>query len=107
MINIEQTQDASKTPIYHLPIDIEIHTTSNIIKDVVWITKAQNEFKYTLTNIQDIKWVAIDPHRVLLAKKKYEQNAAAYFYQFNHSPSVLDKLDALNIYVKMRTNIQI
>ena len=94
-IKLKQTQDASESTVFILPIDIEIFSEgSSIYKDRLWMDQQEQEFEIKLSSKPD--WVAIDAARVILGSYKIEQDQEEWINQYYLSKSFQNRFEALN-----------
>ncbi|MCU0341278.1 MAG: M1 family metallopeptidase [Spirosomaceae bacterium] len=92
-LNVSQLQDSTYTPIYRLPLKIDVwvagqKTTHNIVID-----KAKQTFEFAATQRPD--WVDFDVEKHLLATIEYEKPKAELIFQYYNSDKFMARYEAL------------
>ena len=76
-VRLRQTQDTSgDTPVFTLPIDLDIATADGVIRERVWMRDAEHTFSRALE--QPPLYVAVDPEGGVLADLTVHQSQAAW-----------------------------
>ena len=92
-VKLRQTQDTSgDTPIFTLPVDLDIATADGVLRERVWMTEADHTFSRALD--EPPLYVAVDPEGGLLADLTVHQNQAAWRAQLD-SERVYARLQAV------------
>ncbi len=91
-IEIEQSQNLSKFPLYKLPTSIQIHTNGKVRREYITIDEKQSTFEFEVDTKPD--FVDFDPDRILLASIVDNKNPSELFQQFTQSSRFQAKLDA-------------
>ncbi|MBU6219314.1 MAG: M1 family metallopeptidase [Bacteroidetes bacterium] len=95
VVKVSQTQHPDRMlPIFILPTSIGIRTGDSLHIEKIWINKRTQVFEFPLATAPD--WVTIDPYRILPAEFKDNKTSEDLVNQFLFSPSVIDRMDALN-----------
>ncbi len=97
-LNINQTQDLSNTPLYKLPIDIDIYTNDDKIHKRIWANNALNT--YTFSVATNPLLVNVDAERQLLADVNYSKTTQEYIYQYNKAKLWGDRKEAIDYFSK-------
>jgi aminopeptidase N len=92
-VTVEQLQDFTKTPVYQLPVAIDIYTAGNVKREFVVITKQNQSFVF---QTDAPKLVNFDAKKVLLAEKTEEKPLEQWIYQYLNAPLLMDRFDAIN-----------
>jgi aminopeptidase N len=90
---IEQKQDFNKTPLYKLPVSIDIYNTKILKRHNVVITKAREEFAFDVTSKPDL--VNFDAENMLLALKRDKKEDKQWVFQYYNAPMYMDRYDAV------------
>lgn len=97
-LTITQQQDFKISPLYKLPVDIDIYVDGKKERKRIWIDDIKNTFKFDLASNPNL--VNIDAERQLLAKLTYEKTKEEYVFQYKNSPLWGDRDEALNYFEK-------
>ncbi|MBA3663813.1 MAG: hypothetical protein H0W61_06350 [Bacteroidetes bacterium] len=92
-LEVEQTQDLSKYPLYKLPVDIDIYVNGKADRTRIWITEAKQTF--TLKAGGEPQLVNFDAERQLLCNLDYSKTSNEYIFQYKNAPLYEDRLEAL------------
>lgn len=94
-VKVTQTQNPDRMlPVFILPTTIGIQMGDSLHIEKILVNKRKQEFVFPLSAAPD--WVTFDPHRILLAEIKDNKTSKDLVNQFKYSPSVIDRIDALN-----------
>jgi aminopeptidase N len=94
-LTIEQTQDLKKTPIYTLPLDVDLYMKDRKDTRQILVTAQRQQFKFPLSEGNRPLLVNVDAERQLLADIDYPKTISEYFYQYEHAPLFGDRQEAL------------
>ncbi len=97
-LTITQQQDFKISPLYKLPIDIDIYWDGKKERKRIWIDDVKNTFTFDVTSNPSL--VNIDAERQLLAKLTYEKTKEEYVFQYKNAPLWGDRDEALNYFEK-------
>lgn len=92
-IIVEQKQDLAVTPLYRLPLAVDIYSNGKKERHKIEITKQREEFNFTVSHKPDL--VNVDADKILLGDKKDKKEASAWIFQYNHAPLYLDHYEAV------------
>ncbi|MBP6334801.1 MAG: M1 family metallopeptidase [Bacteroidia bacterium] len=93
-INLKQTQDLTKNPLYRLPIDIDFYFDDKTARKRIVLDSLSQDFVFAFSS--QPKLVNVDAEKMLLLEKKKEnKNNSEWIYQFKNAPLYLDRLEAL------------
>lgn len=92
-VTVEQNQDFSKTPLYKLPVDIDVYTSSGKKRERVTLTEENQDFY-----IESAKpmLVNVDAEKMLLAVKRETKTPEQWVYQYANAPLYLDRYEAID-----------
>lgn len=103
VVSIKQVQDASKYPVFKLPIYIDIYSEGNKKdRQKVVVTKADETFEFDAA--QKPLLINVDAEKSLLCAKNEQKSLAEWAYQFQHAPLFLDRYEALENFQKMSSD---
>lgn len=93
-IDLKQTQDLSKNPVYRLPMDVDFYFGSAIEKKRIVMDSLIQSFTFSFP--EEPLLVNVDAEKMLLIEKKLDhKNNAEWIYQYYHAPLFLDRHEAI------------
>ncbi len=95
-LDITQTQDFKVSPLYKLPIYIDIYAGGKKERKLIWIDDIKNS--YTFDVISNPELVNIDAERQLLAKMTYEKSKDEYIFQYKNAPLWGDRDESIEYF---------
>jgi aminopeptidase N len=94
-VKVNQIQNPDRMlPIFILPTTIGIQIGDSLYVEKILVNKRTQDFVFPLSAAPD--WVTFDLHRILPAEFKDNKTSKDLVNQFKFSPSVIDRMDALN-----------
>ncbi|KAA9333790.1 M1 family metallopeptidase [Adhaeribacter soli] len=93
ILNIQQTQDSTFTPIYKLPLKVVVWTNNQKTEHPITITKANQTFE--LPAAAQPQLVLVDAEAQLLGTLQHEKSPAELIYQYYHAGKAVPRLQAL------------
>ncbi|MES2679432.1 MAG: M1 family aminopeptidase [Bacteroidota bacterium] len=93
-LTVKQKQDLNKTPLYTLPVDLDLYYSGKKERHRIIIDEAEQEFKIACPVNPDL--VNFDAERQLLGLKTYSKSIEESFFQYQRAPLFSDRLEALN-----------
>jgi aminopeptidase N len=91
---IRQVQDFKTTPLFKLPLDVDIYTNGKALRQRIWVDKESEKFTFPVISRPDL--VNVDAEKQLLCRKTDKHSRDEYIYMFYHAPLYLDRAEALN-----------
>lgn len=95
-LTVKQQQDFKNTPLYKLPIDIDIYAGGKTSRQRIWVDDVTNTFTFDVATTPDL--VVFDAERQLLAKTTYTQTLDEYLFQYKNAPLWQDRDEALDFF---------
>ena len=92
---IEQKQNFAITPLYKIPIDVDIYQGETVRRQRIVLTDARQEFLFNVSSKPDL--VNVDAEKMLLCIKKDNKPVSEFVYQYYHAPLYMDKYEALQM----------
>jgi aminopeptidase N len=93
-VQIKQVQDFSKTPLFRIPLYVDIYNGgASPERHKIVITKADETFEFN-SNEQP-KLVNVDAEKMLLCTKDEMKSSEEWAYQYKNAPLYLDRYEAL------------
>lgn len=96
-LEITQKQDFKETPLYKLPLDVDIYAGGKKERKRIWIGDVKNTILLDAATAPDL--VNVDAERQLLSKTTYNKSKAEYIFQYKNAPLWGDRSEAL-VYFK-------
>lgn len=100
-LTVEQTQDFKTTPLYTLPLDIDVYVDGTADKKRITITEAKQTFTIVTDGLPQL--VNFDAERQLLCDLDYVKTKEEYIFQYKNAPLLGDRYEALQ---KLETNLE-
>ena len=93
-IRVEQQQNFENTPLYKLPIDIDIYTTESVERKRIWVEATKAVFSFPLAEKPSL--VNMDATKTLLCKKTDEKQEEEWLFLLQRGPLYLDKKESID-----------
>jgi aminopeptidase N len=93
MVEIKQTQDFTKVPLFQIPMYIDIYSGGKVERKKITLTKADEINYFDVTQRPDL--VNVDAEKALLCRKKETKAIQEWAFQYAHAPLYLDRYEAL------------
>lgn len=94
-ITVTQNQKFETTPLYKLPVDVDIYTSDGKRRERVVIDQAFQEFDFEVN--EKPKLVNFDAEKMLLCVKEDEHTDEEWAYMYQHGKRYLDRYEALEV----------
>jgi aminopeptidase N len=91
----EQLQDLEQTPLYRLPLQVDLYANGKSTRTQIVITNQIDTFY--VASMADVQFVNIDSERQLLADIDYKKTKQQYMAQYKLGPLFLDRFEALSM----------
>jgi aminopeptidase N len=92
-ITIEQRQDLETTPLYKLPIYVDVYHGKEKVRHQIVLEEQLQTFAIPCKGKPDL--VNIDAEKMLLCTKEEEKEVSEYIHQYHYAPLYLDRQEAL------------
>lgn len=90
---IEQGQNFNTTPLYKLPIKIDLYVDGKVESKEVVIEEAISSFSFDVTKKPDL--VNVDADKMLLCEKIDNHTLEEFSYMYYHAPRYMDRYEAI------------
>lgn len=97
-VMVWQQQDVSTTPIYRLPVDIEIFANNSSQVYSVVIDDSYQELVYSYPQKPEL--LVFDVQSQLVAEVEHEKSNAEYIFQYNNSNSFVARYSAIEALIE-------
>ncbi len=88
-VNVAQTQDLSRFPVYRLPVTIAVYTRKEVLEFPVMINAQKQTFTFELP--REPRHIKLDAENYLLAEVEVDANDAHWLSQLGNSEQALDR----------------
>lgn len=92
-VEVEQAQNFDLTPVYKLPVAIDVYHGSNVTRHHVVIDEVYETFSFAAAQQPDL--VNFDAENVLLARIDYRKSPEEWAHQYHHAPLYYDRVAAV------------
>ncbi len=93
-LNVKQKQNLKETPLYVLPMDIDIYYNGKKERQRITINQVDQTFNISCPTAPDL--VNVDAERQLLGLKTYTKTSEEFIFQYKNAPLYSDRSEALN-----------
>ncbi|MEO6903183.1 MAG: M1 family metallopeptidase [Bacteroidia bacterium] len=93
-IHFKQIQDLTTTPLFKLPMYVDLYVNGKVDRKKVTLTKADETIKFDVLQKPDL--VNVDAEKQLLAQKTENKTIKEWAFQYTHGPLFLDRSEALS-----------
>ncbi len=96
-VTIRQKQKREETPVYRLPIDIDVYVGGKPERQRVWLERREQTFPI---DVRYPDWINVDAEKQILGVVKDNQPEEWYAFALERGPLYLDRKQALEYYIK-------
>ena len=93
-LSVEQQQDLEVSPLYKIPVFIDIYANGKSERHEIVIEEAQQEFAFLVSTEPDL--VNFDAEKSILCEREEIKTEEEWIFQFYNAPLYLDRMEALN-----------
>jgi len=90
---IEQKQNLQETPLYKLPLSIDIYENGKVRREQVTLTQQKEYLFFDCNNKPQL--INVDAEKQLLCSKKDNHTNDEWMFQYKHAPLFLDRYEAI------------
>ncbi|MFT7589324.1 MAG: aminopeptidase N [Limisphaerales bacterium] len=91
-VTIKQVQSREETPVYILPIAIDVYENGKVKREIVRLESRAQTFELDAINPD---WINVDAEKMVLGKVKYNMPEEWFGYQLENGPLYMDRLAAV------------
>jgi len=92
-IIVEQKQTRDKTPIYRLPLAVDLYVNGGVQKETILVSERYNSFSFDVSQKPDL--VNVDAEKMLLCEKNDKKSTQEWSFQYYNAPLYLDRFEAV------------
>lgn len=93
ILKVSQLQDSAYTPIYRLPLKVDVWVNGQKTTHDIVINKARQTFEFPATQRPDL--VDFDAERQLLGVIEYEKSKPEFIFQYQHGEKYMARYEAM------------
>lgn len=101
-VTVVQLQDFSVSPVFKLPVKIDIYVDGKVQTKKVVIDKVSNEFSFDVSSKPNL--VNFDADKMLLCEKTDNHTEEEWVFMFNNAKKYLDRYEPLKKLSKSKTD---
>ena len=99
---VQQTQDTQSTPIFKLPLLVDVYLQGGITTHTITITKNEEIFYFDASTAPDL--VNVDAEKAILCEKLEHKTPQEWAFQYKKAPRYADRKEALVGLLKKATD---
>jgi len=92
-VQVKQIQNLSKTPLYKIPMAVDIYANGKKKRHKITINKEDETFEFDAVSAPDL--VNVDAEKMLLCTKAEQKSVREWAFQYNNAPLYLDRKEAI------------
>jgi aminopeptidase N len=93
-VNIKQVQDFARTPLFRLPMDVDVYVNGKPERHRIVVTRADDTFEFDAAVQPDL--INVDAEKMLLCAKNEQKSIKELAFQYSHAPLYLDRYEAIS-----------
>lgn len=93
-VQIKQIQDFAKTPLFKIPMYVDLYINGKVDRQKITITKADETFEFDAASKPDL--VNVDAEKMLLCTKNEIKSVQELAFQYRNAPLYLDRYEAVS-----------
>jgi aminopeptidase N len=92
-VGITQDQNLTETPLYRIPISVDIYSGGKIERKEIILDRQNQSFIFPSLSPPDL--VNVDAEKYILAEKNEIKTVQEYVFQYQNAPLFMDRLEAI------------
>lgn len=92
IVRVKQNQNLETTPLYYLPVAIDIYANDKVVRHEVVVDEGEEEFRFAMNERPD--FVNFDGDRMLLAEIEDNRTTEDYKKLYAYGQKLMDRIDA-------------
>ena len=94
-VSIQQNQDLSATPLYRIPMSVDIYAGGKVERKEIVLNQQNQSFSFTSLVMPDL--VNVDAEKYVLAVKTDSKSLEQIIFQYKNAPLFMDRFEALTM----------
>ena len=103
-IDITQNQNLTKSPLYRIPMAVDIYSDGKVLRKEIVLDKQKQSFSFASASSPDL--VNVDAEKYILAKKNEAKTMQQYIFQYQNAPLFMDRFEAILMLSDMKSDIK-
>lgn len=104
-LNVKQYQDLKTTPLYKLPVYVDIYEGGKKERKLIWVENIKNTYTFTVNSNPDL--VNFDAERQLLAKIEYPKSKQELIFQYKNAAQWGDRSEAITYFNDNANDVEV
>ncbi len=100
LVNIRQSQDLSSSPLYRIPMAVDIYSEGKVERKQIVLDRKNQSFIFPASLSPDL--VNVDAEKYILSEKHEVKSMREYVFQYQNAPLFLDRLEAIMMLLEMK-----
>lgn len=92
-VGITQDQNLTETPLYRIPISVDIYSGGKIERKEIVLDRQNQSFIFSSLSPPDL--VNVDAEKYILAEKNEIKSVQEYVFQYHNAPLFMDRIEAI------------
>ena len=92
-VGITQDQNLTETPLYRIPISVDIYSGGKIERKEIVLDRQNQSFIFPSLSPPDL--VNVDAEKYILAEKNEIKSVQEYVFQYHNAPLFMDRIEAI------------
>jgi aminopeptidase N len=92
-VGITQDQNLTETPLYRIPISVDIYSGGKIERKEIVLDRQNQSFIFPSLSPPDL--VNVDAEKYILAEKNEIKSVQEYVFQYQNAPLFMDRIEAI------------
>lgn len=92
-VSIQQNQDLSVTPLYRIPMTVDIYADGKVERKEIMLNQQSQNFNFTSLVRPDL--INVDAEKYILAVKTDSKSLQQLIFQYKNAPLFMDRFEAL------------
>jgi aminopeptidase N len=93
IVNITQDQNLTETPLYRIPISVDIYSGTKLERKEIVLESQHQSFIFPSISPPDL--VNVDAEKYILAEKNELKSIVEYIFQYQNAPLFMDRFEAI------------
>lgn len=97
---ISQKQDLATTPLYRIPMIVDIYSGGQVEHKSITLDKQDQTFIFPSSSAPDL--INVDAEKYILGEKTENKSVAQYVFQYKNAPLFMDRVEAVMMMLQMK-----
>jgi aminopeptidase N len=90
---VEQKQNREETPVYRIPLVVDLYVGGGVQHESILITERYHEFSFRVSEQPNL--VNVDAEKMLVCVKNDKKSTKEWAFQYKNAPLYLDRFEAI------------